>query len=622
MAEEIFKPGPDISDKAHVKDYEKVYQAAVDDPEKFWAEIARDLSWVKPWEKVLEWKPPFAKWFVGAKCNIVQNALDRHLEDGRKNKLALIWQGQDGQVRKFTYAQLNKEVSKFANVLKKLGLVKGDRVSVYLPRIPEQVISMLACAKLGVIHSVVYCGFSVQALKTRVGEAEAKLVITTDSYQYREKWVETKAIVDQAVQDIDSVEHVLVVKRSGRAVEMTAGRDVYYEELAAQVSDQCETETMDAEDPLFILYTSGTTGKPKGVIHTQGGYMVGIYITLKWIFNIEEDDIWWCTADPGWITGHSYITYAPFILGLTQFFYEGPPDYPDAGKWWSLIEKYKVSKFYTTPTAIRSLMRQGEEWPQKFDLGSLKILGTVGEPIDSEAWLWYHQYIGGERCPIMDTWWQTETGMQMIAPLPCVPLKPGSAFKPFPGVVAAVVDKKGQPVKPGQTGFLVLKTPWPAMLRTLYKNPERYKKTYWQEIPGFYFAGDAAKIDEDGYFWIAGRTDEVLKVSDYRFGTAELEDAFNSHEAVVETAVIGIPHKIKGQAIKGFVILAKGYQPSAELKEELRQHVRKQIGPIATPEEIEFVDSLPKTRSGKIMRRVLKAKELGQPLGDISTLSD
>ena len=618
----LLHPSEEIFKQIHIKDYDKLYQESIKNPEKFWAKIAQELEWFRPWKKVLIWKYPFAKWFVGAKCNIVHNALDRHIQSGQGGKLALVWEGQDGKQRKFTYQELSDEVSKLANVLKKLGIKKGDRVNIYLPRLPEQIISMMACAKIGAIHSVVYCGFSVEALKTRIDDAKAKIVITADGYHYRDKLIQTKKIVDEAINGNKSVKHIIVVRRAGNNVNMRPNQDIYYDEIIKTVSSECKTEAMGSEDPLYILYTSGTTGTPKGVLHVHGGYMVGIYITLKWIFNIQDDDVWWCTADPGWVTGHSYITYAPFICGVTQFFYEGPPLYPDPGKWWSLLEKHKITKFYTTPTAIRASMKFGHEWPSKYNLGSLRILGTVGEPINPEAWKWYYKHIGYNRCPIMDTWWQTETGMHMISPLPCMPLKPGSAGKPFFGVVADIMDKNGNTVEPDKGGFLVIKTPWPAMLRTLYKNKKRYKKVYWKEIPGVYFTGDAAKKDKDGYFWIEGRTDDVLKVSGYRFGTAELESAFVSHTAVAEAAVIGIPHELKGQAIKAFVILKQGHKPSDELKNELKQHIKKEVGPIAKPEGIEFVDSLPKTRSGKIMRRILKAKALGKEIGDTSTLED
>jgi acetyl-CoA synthetase len=479
---------------------------------------------------------------------------------------------------------------------------------------------MLAVAKIGAIHSVVYSGFSVDALKNRVEDAEAKVIVTLDGYQYSEKYIDTKKIVDQAVEALPFVKNVVVVKRSGKQIDWKEGRDLWYDEITQKQDSLCPTEIMDARDPLFILYTSGTTGKPKGVIHGHGGYMVGIYATLKYVFDLKEDDIWWCTADPGWITGHSYIVYSPLINGLTTFIYEGPPNFPDNSIWWSLIDKYKITKFYTTPTAIRALMRYGDEIPNKFDLSSLRILGSVGEPINPEAWNWFHRVIGKEKCPIMDTWWQTETGMHILTPLPSVKLKPGSCFKPFPGLEVDIVDEKGQSLPADTQGYLVIKNQWPAQFLDLYKNPERYKETYWEKIHGVYFTGDSAKRDTDGYYWILGRNDDVLKVSGYRFGSAELESAFVAHHAVAEAAVIGKPHEVKGESIKAFIILKVNNAPSDELKAELKKHVRQMVGPIATPDEIDFVDSLPKTRSGKIMRRVLKARELGQDVGDTSTL--
>lgn len=618
----VYKPLPEVLKRSHIKDYDTLYSESIKDPEKFWEKIAQELEWFKPWKKVLKWRYPYAKWFIGARCNIVHNALDRHIANGKGDKLALVWEGQDGKRRTFTYSELCDEVSRLANGLKKVGVKKGDRISIYLPRLPEQIISMLACAKIGAIHSVVYCGFSIEALRTRITDAQVKVVITADGYHYRDKLIETKHIVDKALEGIKSVKHIIVVKRADNDIDMKQRRDIWYDNFVKDMSTECKTEEMSSEDPLFILYTSGSTGKPKAVLHVHGGYMVGIYATLKLIFDIHDDDRWYCTADPGWITGHSYIAYAPFILGITQFFYEGPPFYPDPGKWWALLEKYKITKFYTTPTAIRASMRFGSEWPAKYNLDSLRILGTVGEPINPEAWEWYYIHIGHRRCPIMDTWWQTETGMQMISPLPSTSLKPGSVGRPFFGIVAEVVDKDGKVMETGKGGFLVLTTPWPSMLRTLYKNKKRYKNVYWKEIHGVYFTGDAAKKDKDGYFWIEGRTDDVLKVAGYRFGTAELESAFVSHPSVVEAAVIGIPHEIKGQAIKAFVILKQGIEPSEELKNELKTHIKKEVGPIAKPEEIEFVDTLPKTRSGKIMRRLLKAQEFGKELGDTSTLED
>lgn len=622
MAYDLVKPSQKTIDGSYVKDYEKTYAEVMKDPQKFWANIAAELSWYKKWDTVLDWQYPYAHWFKGGKINIVYNALDRHIKDGLGDKQALIWEGQDGTVRTFTYKQMNDEVCRLANVLKGFGVKKGDHVCVYLPRLPEQWITMLACAKVGAVHTLIYSGFSVEALKSRIEGAEAKVVITADGYHFREKLVNTKKTVDDAVASIPAVEHVLVVKRTGNEVEWKEGRDKWWDELTEKASTECENEVMDAEDPLFILYTSGTTGKPKGIIHSHGGYEVGIYITLKWIFNIQKDDVYWCTADPGWITGHSYIVYAPLINGLTSFVYEGPPDFPDPGKWWSLLSKYKITKFYTTPTAVRALMKYGDEWPNKFDFSALRQLGTVGEPINPEAWIWFYKTIGKEQCPIVDTWWQTETGMHILSPMPSTNVKPGSAFKPFPGLELDVVDKEGKPKPVGEQGFLIIKGPWPSMMKDIFNNSEKYRKSYWEEIPNVYFTGDTAKKDADGYFWVLGRNDDVMKVSGYRFGSAEIESAFVSHPAVAEAAVIGKPHEVKGESIKAFVILKVGQTPSDDLKQELKAQVRKMIGPIATPDEIEFVTSLPKTRSGKIMRRVLKAKELGQPVGDTSTLED
>jgi len=646
-------PKPEIVKQSYVKDYEQLYRRVKENPEAFWENIARELYWFKPWNKVLEWNYPYARWFVGGQTNIVYNALDRHQKTSLKDKLALIWEGQpfdsaqgkDGPVRTYTYKQLNEEVCRLANGLKSLGLKKGEHVTIYLPRLPEQDIAMLACAKIGLVHSVVFSGFSVEALKNRVVDAESKALITADSYPYKEKNIECKKNADEAIKDLPQIKNVIVVKRTGQPTEMKAGRDIWWDDLVKNQDVACPTEVMEATDPLYILYTSGTTGKPKGVVHCHGGYMVGTYITLKWVFNLQPDDIYFCTADAGWVTGHSYIVYSPLINGITTFIYESVPDFPDPGRWWSLIEKYKVTKFYTAPTAIRALMRYGDDWPKKYNLSSLRILGSVGEPINPEAWLWFYKNIGREQCPIMDTWWQTETGMHMITPLPSVPLKPGSAFKPFFGVEADIVDETGKSVPPNTQGYLVIKKPWPAMLMNVYKNPQKYKETYFEKIKQkqtiddrgskvdledrtsnfsdfIYFTGDSAKKDEDGYYWIIGRNDDVIKVSGHRLGSAELESAFVAHPAVAEAAVIGKPHEIKGESIKAFVILKLGHQPSEDLKKELIAQVRKSIGPIATPDEIEFVTSLPKTRSGKIMRRVLKAKELGLPVGDTSTLEN
>lgn len=640
-----------------IKDYEKIYQYSITDPEGFWESVAKELHWFKPWNKVLDWRYPYARWFVGGETNLVYNALDRWQKTPIADKLALIWVGQDGQEKKLTYRQLNEEVSKAANLLKTLGVKKGDRVTIYLPRIPEQFIAMLACAKIGAIHSVVYSGFSTEALKTRIEDAQAKIVITSDWYPYKEKKLTPIENVKEAIKNILSVKKVLVVKRDfvnqTSPFKPDSSLYLFWDEEIKKQDTICSTTIMKSDEPAFILYTSGTTGKPKGVIHSHGGYMVGVYATTKYIFNLhipQSKEIFWSTADAGWITGHSYILYGPLLNGATTFIYEGTPDYPNIEIWWKLIDQYQITHFYTAPTAIRMLMRHGEESLKKYQLSSLKILGSVGEPINPEAWLWFYKNVGRENCPIMDTWWQTETGMNIISPLPSVPLKPGSCFKPFFGIIADVVNSNGQSVEKNQQGFLVIKTPWPAMLLDLWQNPERYRKTYFEneEIKQnsnfetlntsigssnnqnagnnfsdfLYFTGDSAKIDEDGYFWIIGRNDDVIKVAGHRLGSAELESAFVAHPKVAEAAVIGLPDEVKGERIKAFIILKHNVTSSDDLKKELIHQVRTQIGPIATPDEIEFVDSLPKTRSGKIMRRVLKAKELGQPLGDISTLEN
>ncbi len=773
-------PKDEVVENSWVKDYEKLSAEVKQDPEAFWDNIAGELSWFKPWHKVLDWKYPYARWFVGGQTNIVYNALDRHMKTPVKDKLALIWVGQDMSERRFTYGELNEQVCRFANVLKSLGVRKGDRVSIYLPKIPEQIIAMLAAAKIGAIHSVVYSGFSSEALKTRVEDAQAKILVTCDGYQYKDKIIETKKNADEAIKDLKCVEKVIVVNRLNQTVDtgslqlnqetqsskldnpasnhqpkasMTAGRDLFWHELMAKADNICSTAIMDATDPLFILYTSGTTGKPKGVVHGHGGYMVGIYITMKWVFNLKseirnpkletnpntqnsdaqnsfgnsdlenskivlnfefrasdltDNDIYFCTADPGWITGHSYMVYGPLINGITSLIYESVPDYPHPGRWFELIDKYQVTIFYSTPTAIRALMRYGDDIPKKYSFNSIRLLGSVGEPINPKAWLWFYENIGQKNfAPLMDTWWQTETGMHIITPFPSVPLKPGSCFKPFPGIEVDIIDKEGksiisqsvnqsnsdresvnqnikdnQPINsPGSTdqpidsspqGFLVIKTPWPAMLLDLWNNPKKYLETYFENeaieksksvnqvnrdsetadqsnsdskstdrlnsltdspisfsrstdqpfnFKDFlYFTGDSAKIDKDGYVWIIGRNDDVIKVSGHRLGSAELEHALVEHPAVAEAAVIGKPHQVKGESIKAFIILKISHQPSDDLKKELVSLVRRSIGPIATPDEIEFVEKLPKTRSGKIMRRVLKAQELGLPVGDTSTL--
>ncbi|GIV95630.1 MAG: acetyl-coenzyme A synthetase [Herpetosiphonaceae bacterium] len=604
--------------------YDELYEWSIKNPQEFWADMARRLvDWYQPWDTILdESNAPFYKWFVGGKINIAYNALDRHVKTWRKNKVALIWESEQGETKTFTYYQLWQQVNRWANVLKAMGVKRGDRVTIYLPRIPELPIAMLACAKVGAMHSVVYGGFSVEALHSRIQDAQSRLVITADGGWMNGKVVELKKITDEAIRTSPVVETVLVVRRTGHEVTMQPGRDVWMHDLLALpiASPKFETEVMDAEDPLYMLYTSGTTGAPKGLVHTQGGYQVGIATTLHFVFDIKEDDVYWCAADPGWVTGHSYIVYGPLILGATQVMYEGAPSYPYPNRWWSIVEKYGVTVLYTAPTAIRGLMRFGEAWPNRHDLSSLRLLGSVGEPINPEAWRWYYRVIGKGRCPIMDTWWQTETGMFMITPNPTTPLKPGSGTKPFLGIEADVLNEEGQPAGPDEDGLLVIKRPWPAMLRTIYGDPERYVRQYWSRFPGLYTAGDAARKDEDGYFWVIGRIDDVIKVSGYRLGTAEVESALVSHPAVAEAAAIGLPHEVKGNAIHTFVILRQGYEASEELAEELRQHVGKVLGPIARPEAINFVASLPKTRSGKIMRRVLKARALGLPEGDLSTL--
>ncbi len=622
---EVFLPPAEIVAQANVNDYETLYTRSIEDPEGFWGERAEELVWDQKWEKVLDdSNPPFFKWFVGGKTNIVYNALDRHLKTHRKNKLALIWEGEPGDTRTFSYFALNREVCKFANVLRSMGVKKGDIVTIYMPRIPEQVIAMLACAKIGAPHSVVYGGFSVEALAERIQDAESRVLITADGGWLRGKIVPLKDIADEAIARQPTIEACIVVKRTGQDIYMEPGRDYWYHDLMSLPisSPMCYTESLDAEDPLYVLYTSGTTGRPKGVVHTHGGYMVFTSTTLKYVFDIKDEDRWWCAADPGWVTGHSYIVYAPLILGATSFIYEGAPNYPYPNRWWRMVENYGITILYTAPTAIRGLMRFGDAWANRHDLSSLRLLGSVGEPINPEAWKWYHTVIGKGKCPIMDTWWQTETGGFMITPLPVTPLKPGSATRPFFGIEAEVVNDEGEPVLVGEEGYLVIKKPWPGMLRTVYKDPERYKKQYWEKFNGWYQTGDSARKDKDGYIWVIGRMDDVIKVSGYRLGTAEVESALVSHPAVSEAAAIGLPHQLKGNAIYAFVILRQGYEQSDKLAEELRNHVAHEMGPIAKPEQITFVEALPKTRSGKIMRRLLRARALGQPEGDVSTLED
>ena len=628
MTGDVYYPAPEVVANAHIKDYEKVHAEALADLPGFWGKIAAEnFEWYQPWETVLDdSNAPFYKWFVGAKVNIIHNALDRHMHTAVRNKAALIFEGEKGDTRVYTYQQLNYEVSKFASVLRSLGVQKGDRVTIYMGRIPELMIAMLACAKIGAMHSVVYGGFSTEALHGRIEDSHSKVLVTADGAWLRGSIVPLKEIANEALERAGTIQSVVTVKRTGQEVEMVSGRDHWYHDLMAlPIADpKAPTEVMDAEDPLYILYTSGTTGKPKAILHTHGGYMVGTATTLKWVFDIKPDDVWWCAADPGWVTGHSYIVYAPLVLGATSFMYEGAPTHPYPDRWWSMVAKYGITILYTAPTAIRGLMRFGESWPNRHDLSSLRLLGSVGEPINPEAWKWYHRVIGKENCPIMDTWWQTETGHFMITPMPSVPLKPGSGTRGFPGVDVDVVDEDGEPVGVNEEGFLVIKNPWPGMLRTIMGDPDRYVEQYWARFQeqGWYLPGDSAKKDEDGYIWVIGRIDDVIKVSGYRLGTAEVESALVSHEAVAEAACIGVPDELKGHIIKAYCILRQGFEGSEKLEMALRDHVGHEMGPIAKPATVEFVDSLPKTRSGKIMRRVLKAQALGQELGDLSTLAD
>lgn len=622
---EIFPPSPDFLTKLDKTAWDKKSKLAEKDMLKFWSERAGELEWYKPWTKVLDdSNKPFYKWFDGGKVNIIHNCLDRYAMTWRRNKLALIWEGETGEQRAFSYHSLNREVCKFASVIKAMGITKGDRVTIYLPRIPEIIIAMLACAKIGAVHSVVYGGFSVESLHGRILDSHSKIAITADGGWMNGKIVKLKDMMDEALQRSPSVEHVIVIKRTGQEVSMEPERDLWYHDLMSLpiASPKCETELLDAEDPLYILYTSGTTGKPKAVLHTHGGYMVGVYATMKDVFDLKDEDRWWCTADPGWVTGHSYLVYGPLLNGATSFMYEGAPTFPYPNRWWSMIEKHSITILYTAPTAVRGLMRFGEAWPNRHDLSSLRLLGSVGEPINPEAWKWYYNVIGKGNCPIMDTWWQTETGMFIITPYPVTDLKPGSATRPYFGVNAEIVDANGKPVPDGEEGFLVLLNPWPAMIRNIYRDPDRYVNQYWSTYPDKYMTGDSARRDKDGYFWIIGRVDDVIKVSGYRLGSAELESALISHPAVAEAAAIGLPHEVKGNSIHAYIILRIGFEPSDSLKEEIRNHLGHEIGPIAKPESITFVDNLPKTRSGKIMRRLLKARAQGLPDGDITTLED
>jgi len=626
--ERVFRPLPQMVIEANInpQEYSVVMKKSKDDYLSYWEEAANELDWFKKWDKVLDDSDaPFFKWFTGAKCNIVYNALDRHIETSNKNKLALIWEGEPGDSKKMTYYELYRAVNKFANALRSLGIQKGDRVVLYMPPLPETMIALLAVAKVGAVHSMVFAGFSAKALRDRIDDAQAKLVITADGFYRNGRVINLKSIVDEAlIGGCDCTETVVVVHRANVEVEMTEMRDLWYEDLVRRESPVSETEVMDSEDMLFLLFSSGTTGKPKGIVHTHGGYMVGVHRSLNWVFDIKPTDIFWCTADAGWITGHSYVVYGPLMAGTTTIMFEGHPLYPQADRLWHIVARYGVNIFYTAPTLIRMLMRFGAQYPKQHDLSTLRLLGSVGEPINPEAWMWFYKNIGRSECPVLDTWWQTETGSFMISPLPISLLKPGSATKPLPGIEADVLDEEGNPVPPGKGGYLVIKKPWPSMLRTLYKDPERYKKTYWEKFPGYYLAGDVARKDEDGYFWIQGRSDDVLNIAGHRVGTAELESSLVSHKFVAEAAVIGIPDKIKFEVAKAFVTLKADadVDDTDQLIKELKAHVRKELGPVAVVKSIEFRDKLPKTRSGKIMRRVLKAQEMGEEVGDISTLDD
>ncbi len=627
----VFKPTPEFIENSNMlgymktkgfSNYEELYKWSLANPEEYWSDLAHELHWFQPFDTVFEWtNKPFFKWFSGGKFNITYNCLDRFMGTPVEKKVAYYWEGDDGTTRTLTYRDLYQEVNRVAAALQRLGVKKGDRVAIYMPAIPEQVVAVLACARLGAAHSVVFGGFAASALRDRINDCEAKVLITADGNYRGGKLVELKKLADDALAETPTIEKVIVAKRSGTTVNMKEGRDIYWEAACEGISLEVVVpcEPMDAEDMLYILYTSGSTGKPKGIVHVQGGYAVGCYTTTKFVFDIKHDDIFWCTADVGWVTGHSYVIYGPLMNAVTSVMYEGIPMYPSPDRWWSIIEKYKVTILYTAPTAIRGLMRFGEEWPAKHDLSSLRLLGSVGEPINPEAWIWYHDNIGHGTLPIMDTWWQTETGSIMISPNPLVSLKPGSATRPLPTIEADVVDKNGNSVGHDKGGFLIVRKPWPSLMRTIFKDPDRYE-SYWNTIEGVYFAGDACHKDGDGYFWIQGRVDDVIKVSGHRLGSMEIESSLVSHPAVAEAAAIGKPDELKGEHVKVFVILKNGFEASDQLLAELKLHVRTTVGAVAVPDELEFVPSLPKTRSGKIMRRVIRAKELNEPLGDLSTL--
>jgi acetyl-CoA synthetase len=628
----VFPPPAEFSAKARIKsleEYEALYKQSIEDPEKFWAGAARELHWFKPWDKVLEWNLPWAKWFVGGKLNLSYNCVDRHALGERAQKTAIIWEGEPGEIRRLTYAELHKEVQKFANALKSLGIQKGDRVAVYMGMTPELAIALLACARIGAVHSVIFGGFAANAIADRVADCGCVAIITQDTSYRRGNEIKLKATVDEAMPACHTVKHVIVYRRTGTQVNMVAGRDHWWHELVAKAAEECPAEPMDSEDPLYILYTSGSTGKPKGLLHTTGGYAVQTYLTARYVFDLRDDDIYWCTADIGWVTGHSYVVYGPMQNGATVLMYEGAPNFPDFSRFWKIVDDHKVTIFYTAPTAIRAFIKWGHEFVDKFKLDSLRLLGTVGEPINPEAWMWYREKIGHNRCPIVDTWWQTETGAIMISPLPgAIATKPGSATRPFFGIQAEVVtrpdaDGNFHTVPAGSGGLLVIRKPWPSMARTIFGDPGRFQKTYWSDVPGCYFTGDGARQDADGYFWLMGRVDDVINVSGHRLGTMEVESALVAHPKVAEAAVVGRPDDLKGQAIAAFVTLESGNQPSNELKDELRKWVTKEIGALARPDDIRFTDGLPKTRSGKIMRRLLRDLAThGEIKGDVTTLED
>jgi len=617
----VFAPSKAFKDNAIMKD-ESIYKKALDDPEQYWAEHAEQLDWIKKWDKVCDWKPPFAKWFVGGTLNVSYNCLDRHLKNGLGDKTAILWEGEPGDTLELSYKDVADAVNKFANAMKSLGVQKGDRVAIYMPMVPEAAFAMLACARIGAVHTVVFGGFSVDSLRDRILDAQAKLLITADGGNRRGKIIPLKETSDQAVAACDCIEHMIVIKRTGQKINMQEGRDHWYHELMGDQDEFCEPEPMDAEDILFILYTSGTTGKPKGIVHTTGGYLTGATATTKMVFDLKDDDVFWCTADVGWVTGHTYIVYGPMANAATQVMFEGTPDFPERNRFWKIVQKYKVTKFYTAPTAIRAFMKWGKQWVEGCDLSSLKLLGTVGEPINPEAWIWYHEQIGKEKCPIVDTWWQTETGSIMISPLPGITsTKPGSATRAMPGIDVKILSEEGKEIKKGG-GYLAITSPWPSMLRGIWGDEERYKEVYWTRWPNIYFPGDGVKRDQDGYLWLLGRVDDVMLVAGHNISTMEVESALVDHSAVAESAVVGIEDSLTGEAIAAFVILRDGNEPTDALNAELIKHVATKIGAIARPKKIIFTADLPKTRSGKIMRRLLRDIGEGRALGDVTTLAD